>query len=341
MRNPFTKLHVLFTFLFGINYCASVSWSIDTELQQEFINGVSETQSRISQVSAAFTVTVTEKYVLFDKDKATEYFNKYKLNPNKLTKTTHRVTIHNGSMLHFETDKQNTESIKAANSEYTFILTRTATTPRYTVKSILSNEEVFSNSKYLSAYNDNKEETLSLPFRNYCYLSQPLHKLIRDPRFVYHNITEVVSDEKKYVRVDCEFPYPPQSRFVMRNAYFLCDPSNGWVVNEYGSDGPRANSRMNVVNTFGDVLNGLPTCKSSVVRHFVNGIESFTDEITFDVEISPDKVSPNDFTLSKFGLPEPDFNTPWISTWMKYLIAGLVCTGIAYWIKRRRVTAVE
>jgi len=93
------------------------------------------------------------------------------------------------------------------------------------------------------------------------------------------------------------------------------------------------------VTTFGELINGFPVTKRSITTLANSATPSFTSTTTVDVDVLPDAITPDEFTLSHYGFPEPHFNTASFSTWMKYLLTGLACMAIAYWIKRRRAAA--
>ncbi len=49
-------------------------------------------------------------------------------------------------------------------------------------------------------------------------------------------------------------------------------------------------------------------------------------------------LSTEEFYLSSFGLPEPNFGTSWYrGAWVVYLVGGAACVGIAYWFRRKRL----
>jgi len=126
--------------------------------------------------------------------------------------------------------------------------------------------------------------------------------------------------------------------------YCIIDPDNSWIVREHGIYRPDGEpgrvwnkTEVRIVkNSQGGIIP-----ESFVISDYLpsNGTMKLSSKRSFTYTINDTDVTKKEFYLSHYGLPEPNFDEPFLSTWMKYLLAGLVCLGIAYWIKRRRAVA--
>lgn len=54
------------------------------------------------------------------------------------------------------------------------------------------------------------------------------------------------------------------------------------------------------------------------------------------VEIVDEEILDEEFYLSHYGLPEPNFERTWYGSWLMYLIGGAACLAVAYAMRRRR-----
>ena len=310
----------------------------DTELKQRFIDGVSKIPSRISSVSVDANITVTAEWVRPDSN-SQEHNRLSETDFVKPEITKRHISMHDGAVLESGLDSRNREYTKVSNSQYAFFLTRPNPSVPYNVNAIMSNEEIASSPQGGLSFTESKDRAISMVFCNWGFSDQPLHKLITDPRFVFKSVDEVEMDGVKYVRVDCDLPISPTTPHILKNAYFILDPQNGWAIKESGCDGPTIGNKMQILHSFRKGSGDFPVIDKSIILHKNAASSAVVMRITHDVQVIPREISEHEFTLSHYGFPEPDFGTPWISTWMKYLLAGLACVAIGYWIKRRRATA--
>ena len=313
----------------------------DNTLRKQFIEGVGNIPKLLLGVSVRAKVTQTQRYVLHDERAARAYFSSHakKENPDKNEVDVRYVSMHGGSVLDIGTDRRKVEFVKSENGKYAFMLTKPPGGDKYNISALMSQSEIRHNDRMQKGLEKIKDTAISSVFTYLGCGTQLIYDLVKSPDFKIENVSEAIVDGTSYVRVDCTFPLSPGSNHSYRNAYLLCDPKNNWAVKEFYADGPTETGSIKVVTTFGESLNGFPITKKSVTTLANSAIPSITSSIILEVDELSKDVGPEEFALTHYGIPEPDFSTPWISTWMKYLLAGLSCTAIAYWIKRRRAAA--
>jgi len=174
----------------------------------------------------------------------------------------------------------------------------------------------------------------------------PLLDWISRENFKILDTKEIIRNGRKAIRLDFEHIVDDIRRdnLSLGEAYVICDPAFRWAIIEYSAvyrnkEGEGVSRNTTTIEYRG--LKGnlpIPT-KSRTVTELLKVSNKENVITTSKREILEGTVTKEEFYLSHYGLPEPDFDEPFLSTWMKYLLAGLVCLGIAYWVKRRRAVA--
>ncbi len=219
------------------------------------------------------------------------------------------------------TIERGVETLEVANSEYAFMLSRPKG-GRYSISGI---------GKFgVSQLDDRvavqrKDEMLFLVFTPYNFLGRPIWELIRDPGFTWIGIESSGDGEEERIRVD--FSYLPQQvsgdlykNWVMKEAAMIFAPYDDWKMVEYYRDGART-----PIESFDDT----PVDQLAFTKFC--GAKTFKDDGTLlaancwtGQEHSYDPVPKEEFYLSFYGFPEPEFGGNQYWSW---IVASMVLGG--------------
>jgi hypothetical protein len=306
----------------------------DLILRDQFLEGVSQVPKLLQGVSVKANVTTIRKYIVSDPIAAREILKMAKEEPDTVQITKRTICLHFGDISDVGEHKhRKTDYVNVSNKNYGFSLTRPSGTEKYAINALMSTPEVV-DSSLQQVVSELQNKAYFDVFSTLGFQSQPLYLLVQNPKFSLNRVSEVIHEGKRLVRIDCSLPYSPANIYFLKNAYFLCDPNCHYAVKEFGCDGPTDTGKLHIVNTFGEMCNGFPIAIKSVNIAVNTAKPSFYSETTTDVDVLTNDLSEDQFRLTHFGFPEPNIAAPWISTWMKYLLAGLACTAVAYWIRR-------
>jgi len=234
-----------------------------------------------------------------------------------------------------------TSYIIAKNERYVFGISKEDGTEDYVLNFLeISNSNKKVDERIEKEVN-NARALLRLPWNLF---GHHLADWLQKEHFIILNVTEVVKDDKKMVRIDFEHVVTDirPGNLSLTDAYVICDPEAHWAIKERSV--VYNNAKGEKVTTGTDYFeiekleDGFPVVVKNISSTEFIGKKDEKIVNVFEYEIKED-VAKEEFYLSSYGLPEPNFEEPFLSTWMKYLLAGLVCLGIAYWIKRRRAVA--
>jgi len=187
-----------------------------------------------------------------------------------------------------------------------------------------------------------KWENVGTGLATWYAFGMPLYDLIHSPYFKIKSTGKVDGDNREEL-VRIEFDHltddSTQKAFRISNGYLICDPTSHWALKEYGGVTWAGELYKGQVE-WSEQVDGFPQPKRLLISIKNEKLPKNTEfhllqKIT-DIQTSAPREL---FFLSYYGFTEPVFETGWLNTWMKYLLSGLACMGIAYWIKRRRAAA--
>ena len=219
------------------------------------------------------------------------------------------------------TIKEGIENLEVANSDYAFVLSR-PTGGHYSISGI--GKFGASQADDRAAVN-RKDEMRFLIHTPYNFLGRPIWELIRDPGFEWIGIESSGDGDEERIRVD--FNYVPQqvsdnpyANWTMKEAAMIFAPTDGWKMVEYYRDGfPWP------IETFDDSPEDqLAFTKFCGQRTFkedgsILGANCWTTQ-----EHSYDPVPKEEFYLSFYGFPEPEFGGNQYWSW---IVASMVLGG--------------
>ena len=141
----------------------------------------------------------------------------------------------------------------------------------------------------------------------YSLVSKPLSERVKDPNFHILDISHAKSGNKQFVRVDFEYKPPDPKDAYKTGSYVVLDPDNFWCIQEYFVIHGRPQTGLAKME-YGEALEGFPVLKRKVVEHEVEEDHS-NFEMRYIVEFESferAEIPASEFTLTAYGLPEPD-----------------------------------
>jgi hypothetical protein len=161
--------------------------------------------------------------------------------------------------------------------------------------------------------------------------TESLPNLIESDTFSITRVHAVRIDDKELVRVEFEYlanDLLGRPDYSVSNGYLVCDPEREWVLTEYGGNFYRfsndATTEQNAILEHGDRVGELPI--ATVITRTTKSLKSdYVCESVMSIDIIGRDVPEEEFYLSYYGLPEPNFQQNWFGTWGWYLIGGIGC----------------
>ena len=147
-----------------------------------------------------------------------------------------------------------------------------------------------------------------------------LERLIGKPNFRANQIVSVAVDGSEMIRIEFECPFPLETRKDPRDAnwhpvqggYVILDPKHYWCVKEYRVHTQYADSVGDcwAKYEYTEGRDQFPILRRATKKHIArhpDGKDLFTLETdsTYDFRESAGEFDDTEFTLSKYGLPEP------------------------------------
>jgi hypothetical protein len=223
----------------------------------------------------------------------------------------------------------------AINPDYAFRLLRKPATDHWVVKRLVKRQGARGSASLPGdfAFFFEEDERLALSING-----TQLMTMIHDPSFRTTGTTVVEEGGDQLARV--EFIYEPTDRQeTTRGGWVLLDPAHDWVVRQFEVGAVFSNGPGTIRGNYDYEIrqDGLPLLKRMVKRQGdVDGPPVF--EVCLDLKSYERRVAPADFTLSAFGLPEPNsrLRVNWL-VWLDVpIVAALTLFCAAQFISRRR-----
>jgi len=180
----------------------------------------------------------------------------------------------------------------------------------------------------------------------------PLPQLALDADVKIKTILPYEKEGKNYSRIELNSFYNEKGDVSYSDDYIICDPAKNWAIVgwEYKN------------HSLDAVLRGEYECRLlgqtefPVTVKFQHGFvndngEAGTAAYGSLTVLNDQPITKEEFYLSYYGLPEPNFETKLeavvkdiaregkLPTWLWYFLIGLTCIGVGYWIKRRWIVS--
>jgi len=235
------------------------------------------------------------------------------------------------------------ESVRARNHAYVFSIQRALNSQRNALQFV----ERMGADPFVDAQIVEIESTVrGAAFAGYYLWSMALLDLIQNEAFRMTRVSGVESATGPLVRVEFEYPRTKANNepdMTFSDGYLVVDPSREWALQEYGAAvyAHISNSRsvVRVTLEYGDSVDGVPIATKLERTTTFPDDPGTTMEGLMTVAVVSKDVPEEEFYLSHYGLPEPNFERRWYGAWLIFSIGVAACLVVAYWIRRRRALA--
>ncbi len=308
---------------------------IDPSLRDRFLKAVRQTVWNSEQVSFRARCVSTVDYTN-NSESVRAKLRENKIDPDKPEIEILNCAIRGPLALRTGTNR-GIEYVRAKNSEYAFQVSRASVAKAYSLSFI---EQLGRASALDRRIQEAESEARGFPFGGWYMMDETVAGVVASPTFQMKRVAKENRDGADLVRIefDRKYPDPKKRAFSYTNGFMVCDPERHWALVEWGrtSHNGLITSRSSL--TYGNLIDGLPIPQK--ITHLMLNEEDKREPINWrqviDIEVIGDDVPREEFYLSHYGLPEPKFQRGWLGTWMWYLIAGIVCLGMATIIVKRR-----
>lgn len=306
-------------------------------LFKRFLEGARNAQNKINKASFAVRVSLHREFL--DKKEEQKERDKPKVE-GTLFKCREGIR--------YALKSQADGMIYVINPDYAFVVNKTVGTKApYSIKwlgrpSINPKDELATTSK--------KEEIMGKMLGAWYMYDKTLIDIAEDPEIQISSMSPDTTEEGGLIKI--EFANTnnvfKDSRFS--NTYLICDENTDWAIREFGFRMIKPETNVKLTSEIQFVGN-IPIPKS-LVAEYINDDGEVTMRWTHSIEIvSADMVPKEEFYLSYYGLPEPNFESKIESAikdavhegrlpvWLWYLVIGIICLGMGVWIRRRVTTA--
>lgn len=233
-------------------------------------------------------------------------------------------------------DRQGMEFVRAKNGEYAFALKRSPLSKSKTYSLSLL-ERLGVNPEIDQKMEAAAADYASSVLRTWYFSTETVVQIIESPTFRMKKIATIQSNEAELVRIDFDrlLPDPQKRSYSYSDAFMICAPDHYWALTEYGGTSFDGELTFRTTITSRDLIDGFPIPETIV--HVISNLKdskSFKSVIT--TEVTRRDVPKEEFYLSHYGLPEPNFRRGWFGTWAWYLVAGVACFCAALIFRRHK-----
>ena len=209
--------------------------------------------------------------------------------------------VETGEVLNIEgntTKSRNYWHVRGFNDEYLFELNRNAATGKISVTSLLSSKEVkFKDEKSYSA--DKLLRYLGAPF---CLEGATMSGFLSAKNFSIGSVSRVREGTRELLKAEFELA-PLRKGAMSREGWFTVSPGEAWVLHEYECD--QGDISVHGSIEYEGMQGGVPVPRRFI--HTVSKQGQLLNSQTYDFEkLEFADVPDRDFTLSAFGLAEPE-----------------------------------
>lgn len=299
----------------------------DPGLQDQFLKGVAKTATKLEQMNfrGRFAYSYSaEGEDAFDKNETRTY----------------EVAIRATSGLETGLRKKSGNVFfRARNEDYAFELQRTTEGDRTSLQFV---EQIGSDPAVDAKMEAMADRPRAYVFTAFWLWEDPLYRLIESKSFRIDRVYSVTSGGADLVRVEFDYRVNDPSRdldYHITDGYLVCDPAREWALTEYGGTEHDFITKdtlvRSVVLEYGEMVDGVPiAAKTSMTMDSLE--RDYKGKIVWTSEIISRDVPEEEFYLTHYGLPEPNFDQGWFGAWAWYLIAGIGCLIVSAMILKRQ-----
>ena len=231
-----------------------------------------------------------------------------------------------------------TEYVRSKNSEYAFQVNR-ASEAKAKAYSLSFIEQLDTSGAMDRRIQQTENAARSDVFGGWYLWGETVVSVVESPTFQFKRVAAENRDGTDLVRIEFDRQYADrnQRNLSYTDGFMVCDPDRHWVMVEYGMTCRDGLITSRTTLTYGELIDGLPIPKLITRRNVTRDDKGDLNWGTVaTLEMIGGDVPREEFYLSHYGLPEPNFRRGWFGTWVWYLIAGVVCLGVAAIIVKRQ-----
>ncbi len=325
--------------LLSVSSCPSWAQEDDPELRKRFLRGVAQTARKLEQLSfrakCAYTTQMTVVPETLRAKYAENGADPYEANEKKF-----EVALRGPFGLATGLRKAGNVFFAGRNDSYVFAIEQSPEGERTSLQFV---EQIGINPDIDAQIAEAEGVPRAMVLAAYSLSTDLLFRLIEDNVFSIQRVYAVSSAENNLVRVEFEYLVDDPARGIkdrITDGFLICDPAQEWALTEYGGTRYNYNDEKKIVQRvlleLGESIGEIPI--ATKVLRTTNFLEypGTVSETVITVEVtSHDDVPKEEFYLSFYGLPEPNFGETWFGTWGWYLIGGIACIAVGVVIKRR------
>lgn len=317
--------------------------SDDPALRAQFLKGVADVAKSLEGVSLRARCTLRSKLIEISEETRRAYA-KTETDPYVEDVSEFECAVLGTCcVLQRRKEKNGLERTEVKNPKYAFALSRAANAQSFALQFL---EKVDANSSVAATMAEAERTVRSMAWGGHCVFGVPLSIALRETDFRLKQVHSVAAEDGKAL-VRAEFDYVvgnrPQLGFDTHytDGYLICDPANSWMIMEFG-----ATWRLDINKTTGqhrftvkDYVSHQGVPLATKTEHLVIYSGGTIRRTVRTLELlASDDVPEEEFYLSHYGLPEPNFSRSWASPWVWYLVGGIACLAIGAIILKRRKT---
>jgi hypothetical protein len=217
---------------------------------------------------------------------------------------------------------------RGRNDKYAFSLERTSDGVRTSLQFV---EQIGIDPSVDARIAAMEETPRAIALAGYYLWTEPLSKVVESDAFTITRAYDMPSGAEELIRVEFEYIFEDAARkrkHRFTDGFLVCDPAKEWVLTEYGGTNynliNKSTKVLTVVLECAETIGGMPIAtKVTQTDSSLDG--NYKGESILTMEITDRNVPEEEFYLSHYGLPEPNFERSWLGTWGWYLIGGIGC----------------
>ncbi len=325
-----------------VTSCPSWAQEDNPELRKQFLRGVEETARNFDNLSfRAKCVRTTQLAAVSEKWKAknAEQFAKKQKDPHRVRTRKFDVAIRGPLGLASRIRKSGNISFGVRNGVYAFALEQSPENERTTLQFV---EKLGVDPAIDARVAELEGKPRNIIMASFTIGAKLLSQQIESDAFSIQRAYAVSAGDRELVRVEYEYHVdePVQGRkYRVTNSFLVCDPAQQWALIEYGGTSYNYRDESTTVHHTvlrnRELIDGIPIAmRASTTISPYDDPGTMIETVT-TIDVTDHDIPKEEFYLSFYGLPEPNFGETWFGTWGWYLIGGIACIAVGVIIKSR------
>lgn len=307
--------------------CSLWAQEDDPALRERFLTGISQTARKLEALSFRAQCQYTSV------NKGTEA-------AGKIDARHYEIAIRGAYGLETGRNKNTgTVFFRVRNGSYAFALDRSAKGERTSLQFV---EEVGIDPSIDAEIAKREEVPRAMALAGYYLWTEPLYRVVQSDSFSIKRTYHVTSGTNELVRIEFEYLLDDPAREMKErftDGFLVCDPARQWALTECGATHYNFINKYTAVLTraleYGEAIGEMPIA-TKITQTARSPDDKYQRESVITLQITGRDVPEEEFYLTHYGLPEPNFGRNWFGTWGWYLSGGILCIVIGMLLIRRR-----